>query len=82
MHEEGVWALAADDVFQTVYSAGRDRKVYAVELSQGIYICSTLYYLVNMSLRGPSKSIRISRNFTLTVASCISVIMPGDFKVA
>ena len=23
----------------------------------------------------------IIRNFTLTVASCISVIMPGDFKV-
>ena len=28
---------------------------------------------------GPSN--HISRNFTLTVASCISVIMPGDFKV-
>ena len=34
-----------------------------------------------MNSRGPSK-VHIIRNFTLTVASCISVIMPEDFKVA
>ena len=35
MHEEGVWALAADEAFQIIYSGGRDKKVYAIELSQG-----------------------------------------------
>ena len=33
--------------------------------------------LVNMN----SRNVHIIRNFTLTVASCVSVIMPGDFKV-
>ena len=32
-------------------------------------------------LQGTIKNVHIIRNFTLTVASCISVIMPGDFKV-
>ena len=35
MHEEGVWTLAADEGFETIYSGGRDKKVYAIELSQG-----------------------------------------------
>ena len=35
MHEEGVWTLAADEKFQTIYSSGRDKKVYAIELNQG-----------------------------------------------
>ena len=34
-----------------------------------------------MNSRGQSKNVHIIRNFTLTVASYISVIMPGDFKV-
>ena len=34
-----------------------------------------------MNSRGPSKKFHIKRNFIITVASCISVIMPGDFKV-
>ena len=34
-----------------------------------------------MNFRVPLKNVHIIRNFTLTVASCISVIMPGDFKV-
>ena len=33
-----------------------------------------------MNFRGLSKNVHVSRNFTLTVASCISVIMPGNFK--
>ena len=37
--------------------------------------------LVNMNSMGPSKIFIIIRNFTLTVASCISVIMSGNFKV-
>ena len=37
--------------------------------------------LVNMNSRGPSKILHINRNFTITVASCISPIMPGDLKV-
>ena len=38
--------------------------------------------LVNNELQGTIKNFHISRIFTLTVAtSCISVIMPGDFKV-
>ena len=46
MHEEGVWALAADEVFQTVYSGGRDKKVYAIELNQGIYTLWGLWGLL------------------------------------
>ena len=36
-----------------------------------------------MNSRGPSKMFILKGNFTITVASssCISVIMPGDFKV-
>ena len=34
-----------------------------------------------MNSRGPSKNVHTIRNFTLTVASCISVIVCGDFKV-
>ena len=34
-----------------------------------------------MNIYGTIKNVHIIRNFTLTVASCISVIMPGDFKV-
>ena len=37
--------------------------------------------LVNMNSRGPSKTFILKRNFTITVATCISVIMPGDFNV-
>ena len=37
--------------------------------------------LVNMNLTGPSKKVHIKRNFTLTVARCMGVIIPGDFKV-
>ena len=33
-----------------------------------------------MNSRGPSKIVHINRNFTY-IASCISVIMRGDFKV-
>ena len=29
----------------------------------------------------PSKKVHIKRNFTLTVARCMGVIIPGDFKV-
>ena len=34
-----------------------------------------------MNSRGPSNIVNINRNFTITVASCISPIMRGDFKV-
>ena len=35
-----------------------------------------------MNSRVPSQNVHnIIRNFTLTVASCVGVIMPGDFKV-
>ena len=37
--------------------------------------------LVNMNSMGPSKKVHIKRNFTLTVARCMGVIVPGDFKV-
>ena len=37
--------------------------------------------LVNMNSRGPSKNVHFIRDFTLTVASCISFIVSGDFKV-
>ena len=37
--------------------------------------------LVNMNSTGPSKKVRIKRNFTLTVARRMGVIIPGDFKV-
>ena len=34
-----------------------------------------------MNSTRPSKKIHIKRNFTLTVARCMGVIIPGDFKV-
>ena len=34
-----------------------------------------------MNSTGPSKKVHIKRNFTLTVARCMGVIVPGDFKV-
>ena len=34
-----------------------------------------------MNSTGPSKKVRIKRNFTLTVARYMDVIIPGDFKV-
>ena len=37
--------------------------------------------LVNMNSMGPSKKVHIKRNFILTVARCMGVIIPGDFKV-
>ena len=37
--------------------------------------------LVNMNSTGPSKKVHIKRNFTVTVARCMGVIIPGDFKV-
>ena len=37
--------------------------------------------LVNMNSTGPSKKVHIKRNFTLTVARSMGVIIPGDFKV-
>ena len=43
VHEEGVWSLAADEGFQTVYSGGRDKKIYATELNQGK---ETIYFVV------------------------------------
>ena len=32
MHDEGVWALQANDSFSTAYSGGRDRKVWSFDL--------------------------------------------------
>ena len=43
-------------------------------------VCILQSNLVNMNSRGPHKNVHIKRNFTITVASCISVIMPGDFQ--
>ena len=34
-----------------------------------------------MNSTGPSKKVYIKRNFTLAVATCMGVIIPGDFKV-
>ena len=34
-----------------------------------------------MNSTGPSKKVHIKGNFTLTVARCTGVIIPGDFKV-
>lgn len=32
VHDEGVWALQANEAFTHVYSGGRDRKVYCTDL--------------------------------------------------
>lgn len=32
VHDEGVWALQANDTFSMVYSGGRDQRVWATEL--------------------------------------------------
>ena len=37
--------------------------------------------LVNMNSTGPSKKVHIKRDFALTVARCMGVIVPGDFEV-
>ena len=42
--------------------------------------CAVQSNLVNMNSTGPSKKVHIKRNFTLTVARCMGVIVPGDFK--
>ena len=34
-----------------------------------------------MNSTGPSKKVHIKRNFTLTVARCMGVIIPWDLKV-
>ena len=34
-----------------------------------------------MNSMGPSKKVHIKRNFTLTVARYMGVMIPGDFKV-
>ena len=47
-------------------------------LKMGIEL--TIYSGVLLNSREPLKYFHISRNFTLTVASCISVTMPGDFR--
>ena len=36
--------------------------------------------LVNMNSMEPSKKVHIKRNFTLTVARCMGVLIPVDFK--
>ena len=35
-----------------------------------------------MNSRGPTEKVHIKRTFTLSVAICMGVIMPGDLKVA
>ena len=35
VHDEGVWALTADEEFEVFYSGGRDRQVCATELTDG-----------------------------------------------
>ena len=35
VHDEGVWALTADEDFSVFYSGGRDRQVCATELTAG-----------------------------------------------
>ena len=49
-------------------------------VSHSLCICVQLN-LVNMNSTGPSNKVHIKRNFTLTVARYMDVILPGDFKV-
>ena len=37
--------------------------------------------LINMNSRGPSEKVHFKRNFTLSVAICMGVIMLRDLKV-
>ena len=67
-----------------IASAGTDKSKHnSAELQDQVLVkCRQKCSLININSRGPSKMfIIIIRNFTLTVASCINVIMPGDFKV-
>lgn len=45
MHEKGVWSLAVDESFRYLYSAGKDRKVFITDLSEGtcIYTCTCIH---------------------------------------
>ncbi|KAL4217901.1 WD repeat-containing protein 48 [Mactra antiquata] len=39
VHDEGVWALQVNDSFSMVYSAGRDRRVWATDIRNNNYRC-------------------------------------------
>ena len=57
------------------------RSMFAGKALVSFFLLYIQWNLINMNSRGPSKNVHIIRNFTLTVASYISVIMPGDFNV-
>ena len=38
VHDEGVWALTADEEFEVFYSGGRDRQVCATEMTLGEFL--------------------------------------------
>ena len=53
VHEEGVWALAVDEEFKTFYSGGRDKRVYATELTPGGLTHGRS--IANLCLRSPGR---------------------------
>ena len=38
MHEQGVWCLAVDDSFRYLFSAGKDKRIFLTDMSEGTYI--------------------------------------------
>ena len=38
MHEQGVWCLAVDDSFRYLFTAGKDKRIFLTDMSEGAYI--------------------------------------------
>lgn len=49
VHDDSVWALQANDSFTTVYSGGRDKRVWATDLrnpDRSVILCIGKYIFV------------------------------------
>lgn len=70
VHDEGVWTLQANDTFSVVYSAGRDRRVWATDIRNPEYrtlICEEKAPVLRLEL----SSIEQPSLWVATTDSCI-----------
>lgn len=69
-HDEGVWALAANDTFTTIYSGGRDRKLYMIDVrnpDNRQLICEESAPILKLTLNQEQHSMWVA-----TTNSCIN----------
>ncbi|KAF6021880.1 WDR48 [Bugula neritina] len=62
-HTEGVWSLAVNESFSTVYSAGRDKNVWATDLSNTGYsalVCQEVAPILKLCLIDDDSSLWVS----------------------